>query len=147
MFDKSREIIEKNEPKELTKSEMRKEEKERKYQQRQVFRQVKELYKKTDGRSFDRFINIISGKKPKWRKVAKLSKKELEFLLATYQGKTRLTSGEIRYAEGRSDLDVLEKQKIIANGNWRSFTILLRNHDALKSHLAGDERSGYYGRK
>lgn len=122
-------------------------EREEEFKRKQLFYQIKQIYKTTEGRSFDRFKKAISGKKPKWRKIGKLSQKELDFLLATYQGKTRITKGEIRYAEGRSDLDVLEKQKIIADSNWRKFTFLLRNHDVLRSHMVADERNGYYGRK
>ena len=111
-----------------------------------TFYEVKKLYKSTQGRSFDRFKNIVSGKKPKWRKISKFSQKELEYLLAVYEGKTFLSNGELRYVNACENMEDSEREKIILDGNWRLFTSLLRNRELLDTYLKREGDRGY-GRK
>ena len=109
---------------------------------KQTFKKIKKLYKQK-GRSFDRIMNLLQGKKPNWSKISRYTQEELDFIIKTKQGDTkyqkRTISGIIEHSN-KKNLSFNEQKKLISDSNWREFNRILQDKNRLNLDLEIEER-------
>lgn len=106
-----------------------------------TFKQVKNMYKQAKGRSFERFMDFISGKRPKWKKISKFSQEQLDYLIKTYQGETKFRQDSISHIR-KLNLSLAEERKRVNASNWVDFTNLLRKEELLKQSMEIENKKG-----
>ena len=107
-----------------------------------TFNDVKNAYRKTKGRGWDRTKNFLQGNNPNWKRISKYSKQELDYLLDTLRGETKHRQDSIRNIEQNKELSFNEQKKRISNGNWAQFVHFLRKYDRLKQSIELDSGKG-----
>lgn len=107
-----------------------------------TFKQVKQAYKKTKGRTFEKFMDFIEGRKPNWKKISGYTQKELDYLLDTLRGETYQRQSSIRNIENNKKLSFAEQKRRISTSNWDAFTLLLRRKDLLNQNIELEAKKG-----
>lgn len=115
------------------------------------YKQIKKLYK--SGPLLNRFRNIISGNRARFKDVKKLSKEELDFLVKLHYGET--TSQKESFEELQKHGKIHGKKasygdmkKYHQSRNWDKFAKALNSKSYLKNQMEMEERntSGIGGR-
>lgn len=90
----------------------------------QDFKRIKSIYKSKTS-SFQRVMETISGKGPKWNNIKNYSQEELDTLLKFYY---------------KSADAVNEKEK---NSKWQDFVTVLKNKKYLNEHISRKSGAGH----
>ena len=111
-----------------------------------TYRKVRKAYRQ-GGNKFDKFLDFITGRSPKWGRIKRYDQETLEHLLSTYHGETKTTKADkafIESANGREDtkhkVTTANLDRRIADSYWQTFTRLLRHEDQLKQDMKVQRR-------
>lgn len=130
------------ERKEQRKKEEQQRKEEEKAEHKHAFENVKRIYKAQS--RVQRFMNLVQGKKPNWKKVENYTTKELNFLDTLSRGRSawqEKRNEERRIRREAQGMSLAEMRKLERERNMKDFTNSLNSQTNLESAIKSDNFS------